>query len=135
MSAYHLQLQLASAAATTQTVARQLAAMHAYAAAMGAAGAPALARVQRAESAFKPLQAALNRSFASVSRAERGMDSYEGLPTAAQSQALSQAWTDAASAVRGVNAFLAHDMSAVYAAIPSGRAWPKVTALAIPQRP
>jgi hypothetical protein len=54
------------------------------------------------------------------------MDSYDGLPTAAQLRELEWAWEDAVTAVAALNKLIQHGMPPVYSALGDSVKWPAV---------
>lgn len=134
MSAYQLAQQLELGLAAADTAATQLAAMRAYCLALGAGAANALPLIEAGRKDLTQRQMALRRAMTEAAGAERGMDSYEGLPTAAQRDQLARARTDATAAIRAWNAFLAQPMAQVYAAVPAGKSWPRIKPAFPPQR-
>jgi hypothetical protein len=133
MSAYRLEQQMAPAQAALAQWGKQLQAMRAYATALGENGKLALAAVEKAEAALRAPAAAFNRLLAEVSGAERGMDAYEGLPTAEQSAGLDAAWKSAPEAVQALNRFAATALAEAEAAL-AGKRWPAAKPLALPRK-
>ena len=137
MAAYRLQLALAPAGKAAAAAAKQLAAMRTYARAIGSDGAAgdAAAAVAAADKALQKPAAAVQRALAMAGAAERGMDGYEGLPTADQMRELAWARTDAAAAVAALNRFLKQQMPAAYAAMGRKLPWPPIGPVALGAAP
>ncbi|MGH9416055.1 MAG: VPS10 domain-containing protein, partial [Terriglobales bacterium] len=129
MGAYRLQQQLEPARTAAATVTRQLEAMRTYLDAVGAPGAAPLQVVARSRRALQPLSAQLERAISQAAAAQRAMDDYEGLPTAAQSAQLVQARQQARTAVAALNQFLRSTMSATYRAVGANIHWAPVPPL------
>ncbi|HVA64720.1 MAG TPA: hypothetical protein VNF74_13425, partial [Terriglobales bacterium] len=132
MDAYRLQQQLAPASQAATTLGQQLGAMRAYLTAMGAPGAAALATVEKTAHQLEPLAANVARAVGEAGAAERGMDGYEGAPTAQQLRQLGWARHDAVAGVGGLNRFLADAMPAAYAAVGGKPRWPVVAPVVVP---
>ncbi|HUX66035.1 MAG TPA: hypothetical protein VMV31_00945 [Terriglobales bacterium] len=132
MQAYRLQQQLAPASAAAAKLGQQLGAMRRYLAAMGAPGAAALAAVQQADRQLRPIAAQVSRALGEAGVAERGMDGYEGAPTAQQMRQMGWARQDAVAGVRALNQFLVRAMPAAYAAVGGKPRWPALAPVAVP---
>jgi photosystem II stability/assembly factor-like uncharacterized protein len=128
MAAYQLQLALAPAQKAAQTAERQLAAMRRFAQAVGSDGAAgeAAKTVAAASQALQKPAAAVARALAVAGAAERGMDGYEGMPTADQVRELGWAKADATAAVASLNQFLNREMPKAYAAMGRKMPWPAI---------
>ena len=106
MAAYNLQRQLIAARDVAQNAVTQ-------AATLRQSNAQAADRLSlQATAVERQIAAVLNSS----ARVQNEMDGFAGLPTAAQLRELDWAWEDAAAAVSALNALIANDVPAAYAA-------------------
>ena len=126
MSAYTLQQQLLPARAAAETLSQQIAAMRQYLSAAGPGGRAALGAVEKVAPEVARLEGDLGRTVTAANRAETSMDSFEGLPTAAQLRELEWAWEDAVAAVAALNKLIQHGMPPVYSALGDSVKWPAV---------
>lgn len=126
MSAYTLQQQLLPARAAAETLNQQVSAMRQYLSAAGPGGKAALGAVEKVAPEVSRLESDLGRTVTAANRVETSMDSYDGLPTAAQLRELEWAWEDAVAAVAALNKLIQHGMPPVYAALGDSVKWPAV---------
>jgi len=135
MSAYTLQQQLTPARDAAQKVAEQAAAIRQYLLAAGAGASGALAETEKVVEQSRQVQAQMARAITGAGQAQNGMDSYGGLPTAAQLRQLDWAWDDAMAAASALNRMIEQDMPAVYAAVGGAIRFPEVRPVPVPVRP
>jgi len=128
MEAYRLEQALEPARQAETAAQKQLDALRAYLAALGS---PATA-ITAAERTLRTINAELMRALTTAAAAERGMDGYEGPPSAAQLRQLGWAHEDATTSVAALNQFLAKDLQAAAAVVKSGSKWPGIAAVPVP---
>jgi hypothetical protein len=76
----------------------------------------------------------LNSAISLASRAQSGIDAYEGAPTAAQRRELDWAWEDALAGVAGLNKAIAEDMPELYRAAGASSRWAPLKPVSPPRR-
>jgi photosystem II stability/assembly factor-like uncharacterized protein len=128
MSAYSLQQQLGAARQTAQTLGGQLGAMR------PAVTGDAAAQWDRASRDAARALGQLNSAISMASRAQSGIDAYEGAPTAAQRRELDWAWEDALAGVAGLNKAIAEEMPELYRAAGASPRWAPLKPVAAPKR-
>ena len=76
----------------------------------------------------------VNAAIAGAARAQNAIDTYEGLPTAAQLRELDWAWEDAAEGATSVNRAIEGDMPELYAAAGPSARWSPLKPVPLPKR-
>ncbi len=133
MSAYSLQQQLGPAREMARSLAEQMAALRQYFAAQGES-----AKASAADNALPPIaraQGEIDRAIAAAAHVENAMDSYDGLPTAAQLRQIDWAWEDAAAAVNGLNRLIRESLPAAYSTLGGAVRMPELRPVPVPARP
>jgi photosystem II stability/assembly factor-like uncharacterized protein len=115
LSAYAIQQQLVPARDAARTAAEQMAGLRRYFSA-GGARSPVEA-IDKLTPQIARAQAEVDRAIASAAQVENAMDSYDGLPTAAQLRQLDWAWEDATASAAAVNKLITEAIPAAYAAM------------------
>jgi photosystem II stability/assembly factor-like uncharacterized protein len=134
MSAYTLQQQLVVARDTSQSLSGLLAAMRAG---LGPAGDPGRAGAEmldRIALESSQVQNQLTRPLTSAYNVETAIDSYQGLPTAAQLRDLDWAWEDAVAAVTALNRLLQQDLPPLYNLFGGASRWTEIQPAPMPVR-
>ena len=109
MTAYALEQQMVPARDAAQLVASRIAALR------PAAGAPR-ETFDRLSAGVASVERQLNATVSADARLLAAMDSFSGVPTAAQLRDLDFLWEDASTAVAALNRLIAKDLPAAYAA-------------------
>jgi photosystem II stability/assembly factor-like uncharacterized protein len=116
-SAYSLQQQLAPARESAQALTEQMNGLRQYFAAAGESGKAPVAAIDKATPQIAQAQGQIDRAIASAAQVENAMDSYDGLPTAAQFRQLDWAWEDATAAVNALNKLITDSIPAAYSSM------------------
>jgi hypothetical protein len=127
MAAYTLQQQLIPARDAAQVLVAQMSSLR------QAAGA-AREAVDGVNVAVTGVQRQIAAALSSAARVQNAMDSFSGVPTAAQLRELDWAWEDATAAVSTLNRLIGHEVPAAYAAAGGGVRAAEVTAVPVPVR-
>ncbi|HWC95983.1 MAG TPA: hypothetical protein VG456_04520 [Candidatus Sulfopaludibacter sp.] len=133
MSAYAAQEQLGAGRNAAQALFEQIPPMRLYLTSMGDKGKSLSETLEKVSTELTRVQGEISRTVQSASRLESAMDSYPGLPTAAQSRELDWAWEDAATAVNTFNRLLT-EMSAIYTSMGDAVPWRPIPAVTVPVR-
>jgi hypothetical protein len=134
MSAYTLQEQLGAARDAAQALSLQVAPLRQYLAGAGESAKVPLETLEKVGPEVARTQAEIGRALQAASRVESAIDSYPGLPTAAQARELEWAWEDAAKAVTELNRVLRDEMAGVYSALTQGGEWKQIQPVTVPER-
>ena len=129
VEAYRLEQALEPARQAEAAAQKQLDALRAYLTALDQSPEG----VQQASRALAEVNGELNRAITTAAAAERGMDGYEGMPSAAQLRQLGWAHEDAAASVAALNKFLAKDLPAEAAAAKAKPKWPAIAPVPVPK--
>ncbi len=135
MSAYTLQRQLSAGRDSADLLAARTAAMRQSLLAAGEAAKPALATTEKIAAEAARIQAQLSRAMSSAASVQNAIDSYDGLPTAAQLRQLDWAWQDGVAGVAALNRLIQQDMPTLNGALGRPQQPPEVKAAPIPVRP
>jgi hypothetical protein len=134
MSAYAAQEQLGSGRDAAIALSNQMAPMRQHLTAMGDAGRGLLLTLEKVSTELGQVQGDIARVMLAASRLENTIDSYPGLPTAAQSRELDWAWEDAVKAVSTLNHILHEEMPPIYSALGDAAEWKQIAPVAVPVR-
>jgi photosystem II stability/assembly factor-like uncharacterized protein len=126
MSAWALQQQLAAARDTLLTLSGQVAAMRANGGADG--------MLDRIAAESSRVQSQIIQTMTDAYNLETAMDSYAGLPTAAQLRDLDWAWVDAVAAVTVLNRMIQQDLPPLHDALGGPSRWPEIPPAPLPVR-
>ncbi len=135
MSAYSIQQQLVPARDVARTLTEQMTGLRQYFTAAGEGGKDSRAAVDKVLPEIAQAQAEIDRAIASAAQVQNAMDSYDGLPTAAQLKQVDWAWEDAATAVRALNKLSQESIPAAYASMKGAMKPPPLNPVAMPARP
>jgi len=112
MSAYTLEQQLGVARDTAQSLSEQMTALRQFYAAGGDSGKAGVAAIDKISSQLNQAQGQIDRAMTAAGGLQNAMDSYDGLPTAAQLRQLEWAKEDATAAIEALNRLIVIDLPA-----------------------
>ena len=118
-----------------RTLTEQMTGLRQYFTAAGEGGKDSRAAVDKVLPEIAQAQAEIDRAIASAAQVQNAMDSYDGLPTAAQLKQVDWAWEDAATAVRALNKLSQESIPAAYASMKGAMKPPPLNPVAMPARP
>lgn len=134
MSAYALQEQLSTARDAARDLSQELEPIRERLSGAGSGGQNALKVLEKVSPEVNRLSGDILRTIQSAVRIESAIDSYPGVPTAAQTRELDWTWDDASRYVTELNRILRVDMAAVYAAVGNGGPWKEIQPVTVPLR-
>ncbi len=134
MGAYTLQQQLAAARDASQKLTEQIDAIRKDLTSAGDSGKAGLEVVKQAAADLLRAQGDVNRALAGAANAQGAMDSYAGVPTAAQLRQLDWAWEDAATGIAALNKVIRESMPKAYGVAGSATKREEVKPLPTPAR-
>jgi len=133
-SAYSLQQQLTPSRDAAQSLVSEMNGLRQYFNAQGESGRTSIAAIDKVLPQITGAQAEIDRAIASAAQVENAMDSYDGLPTAAQLRQIDWAWQDAAAAAAGLNKLITESIPAAYASMEGAVRPPQLKPVAVPRQ-
>jgi photosystem II stability/assembly factor-like uncharacterized protein len=132
LSAYTLQQQLVPARDAARLLADQMAGLRQYFSAAGVSAA--VGAIDKATAEITRVQGQVDRAIAAAAQAENAMESYDGLPTAAQLKQIEWAWEDGTAAAVAVNKLILESLPAAYSSMAGSVTMPKLDPVKLPAR-
>jgi hypothetical protein len=132
LSAYALQQQLVPARDAARALTEEMAGLKRY---FKAADTKApVEAIDKATPQIAKAQAQVDRAIAAAAQVENAMESYGGLPTAAQLRQLDWAWEDGVAAATAVNKLIAESLPAASLSVGGAVTQAKPSPVKIPAR-